>query len=188
VACKMSCFNSSQKFTSTGPGLRPNQASDFSIFKSISYQYHKLVLLAKKAYYSSLVKSSENNPRQQWNTINRILHRKSASILPSSVSVSALAKQFVAFFKDKIAQLRLKLSPNATQSPHYPSPPAPPPDFNTFPPATIEEISRIIHDCPNKQDGLDAIPMSLLKHCSSVLAPVITRIVNLSLATVEYSP
>ena len=30
--------------------------------------------------------------------------------------------------------------------------------------------------------------MSLLKHCSSVLAPVITRIVNLSLATGEFSP
>jgi len=30
--------------------------------------------------------------------------------------------------------------------------------------------------------------MSLLKHCSSVLAPVITRIVNLSLATCEFSP
>ena len=135
-----------------------------------------------------MVRSSEGNPRQKWNTINRILHRKSVSILPSSVALSALANQFAAFFKDKISQLRLQLSPNATQSPHYPSPPALPPDFSTFPPATIEEISRIIHDCPNKQCDLDALPMSLLKHCSSVLAPVITCIVNLSLATGEFSP
>ena len=110
----------------------------------------------------------------------------SASILPSSVSLSAIANQFAAFFKDKISQLRLKLSPNATQSPHYPSPPAPPPDFSTFPAVTIEEISRIIHDCLDKQCDLDARAMLLLKHCSSVLAPVITRLVNLSLATGEF--
>jgi len=36
-----------------------------------------------------------------------------------------------------------------------------------FPPATIEEISRITHYCPNKQCGLDALSISLLKHCSS---------------------
>jgi len=40
----------------------------------------------------------------------------------------------------------------------------------------------------NKQCGLDALPTSLLKHCSCVLAPIITRIVNLSLAAGEFPP
>jgi len=37
-----------------------------------------MVLAASKAYHSFFVKSS-HNPRHQWNTINRILHHKSAS-------------------------------------------------------------------------------------------------------------
>ncbi|MCP4492377.1 MAG: hypothetical protein GY820_34475, partial [Gammaproteobacteria bacterium] len=165
-----------------------HSTSDHSIFKRLRNRYHKLVLTAKKAYHSFLVKTSAGNPRLQWHTINHILHRKSSSILPSSDSLSALASQFATFFKDKISQLRLTLSAGSAQSPHHPSPATSPPDFSTFPEATDEEILKLIHDCPNKQSGLDAIPTSLLKHCSYVLAPIITRIVNLSLATGEFCP
>ena len=49
------------------------------------------------------------------------------------------------------------------------------------------EIKHLKH-CPNKQCGLDALPTSLLKHCSCILAPVITRIFNLSLATCDFCP
>ena len=162
--------------------------SDYSIFKRLRNQYHKSVLAAKKAYYSSLVKSSADNPRRQWNTINNILHRRSETILPSSVSLSALATQFATFFKDKISQLRLSLSASPVHSPHYPPPPTTPPDFSDFPPATVDEIIKLIRDCPDKQSSLDALPTSLLKHCSHVLAPIITRIVNLSLAIGEFCP
>jgi len=62
------------------------------------------------------------------------------------------------------------------------------PDFSVFLPATEDEIIKLISDCPNKQCGLDAIPTSLLKHCCHILAPVITRIVNLSLSTGQYAP
>jgi len=46
----------------------------------------------------------------------------------------------------------------------------------------------VILDRPNKRCGLDALPTSLLRHCSCVLAPIITRIVNLSLAAGEFPP
>jgi len=119
-----------------------HSTSDYSILRAYATNIINWFFQPKKLTTLSLVKSSEDNPRQQWNTINRILHRISATLLPSSVSLSALANQFAAFFKDKISQLRLKLLPNATQSTHCPSP-APPPDFSTFPPATVEEISKL---------------------------------------------
>jgi len=117
-----------------------------------------------------------------------ILHRNSSIVLPSSVSLSSLASQFAAFFKEKISQLRLTLSANHVQSAHYPSTLASPPDFRVFLPATEDEIIKLISDCPNKQCGLDAIPTSLLKHCCHILAPVITYIVNLSLSTGQFCP
>ena len=77
-----------------------HSSSDHSSFRSLRNQYHKLVLAAKTAYYSFMVKSSSDCPRRQWNTINNILHRKSSSLLPSSVSLSVLASQFAIFFKE----------------------------------------------------------------------------------------
>ena len=74
------------------------------------------------------------------------------------------------------------------QSAHYPSPLASPPDYSIFIRATEDEIIKLISDCPNKQCGLDAIPTSLLKHCCHILAPVITRTVNLSLSQVSFAP
>jgi len=118
---------------------------------------------------------------------NDILHRKSSSLLPSSVSLSVLASQFATFFKKKISQLRLTLSTNPPRAPHYPPPLVPPPDFSILPPVTEGEILKLIIDRPNKQCGLDALPTSLLKHCSCVLTPITTRIVNLSLAAGEFS-
>jgi len=141
------------------------------LLRSLRNQYHKLVLAAKRAYYSFMAKSLSDCPRRQWNTINNILHRKSSSLLPSSVSLSVLASQFATFFKEKISQLHLPLSTNPPRAANYPSPLVPPPDFSILPPATEDEILKLIIDRPNKQCGLDALPTSLLKHCSCVLAP-----------------
>ena len=102
---------------------------------------------------------------------NVILHRKSSSLLPSSVSLSVLASQFATFFKKKSSQLRLTLSTNPPRAPHYPPPLVPPPDFSILPRATEGEILKLILDRPNEQCGLDALPTSLLKHCSCVLTP-----------------
>jgi len=73
------------------------------------------------------------------------------------------------FFREKISQLRLTLSTNPPRAVHYPSPLVPPPDFSILPPATEDEILKLILDRPNKQCGLDAFPTSLLKQCSCVL-------------------
>jgi len=46
----------------------------------------------------------------------------------------------------------------------------------------------LIRACPNKQCGLDALPTSVLKHCSCILAPLIIRIINPRLATGDFCP
>ena len=94
---RRACHQAESTYKST------HSSSDHSIFMSFRNQYHKLVLAASRAYYSFMVKSSSDCPRRQWNTINNILHRKSSSLLPSSVSLSVLASQFATFFKEKIS-------------------------------------------------------------------------------------
>src|SRR6218665_28745 len=50
-------------------------------------------------------------------------------------------------------------------------------------PASETERLPLLNSLPNKQCELDPIPTSLLKHCASVLVPVITKIINLSLSS-----
>jgi hypothetical protein len=48
-------------------------------------------------------------------------------------------------------------------------------------PATLDEVRKIILKAPSKSCELDPLPTHLLKQCLDTLAPVITRLVNMSL-------
>jgi len=111
---------------------------------SLRNRYHNLILIAKKKFYSNLVLSS-TNPRRLWQTVNKLLHRKSTSPLPTSSSSVPLPDRFASFFTDEIFKLHLTLSSHlAMASPHYPSPLASPPDFSTFRPASKSEVSKTL--------------------------------------------
>ena len=116
-------------------------------------------------YYSDLVSFSSDNPHRLWQTVNKLLHQKSASSLPSSSSPSSLADSFASFFTDKIHKLRLSLAAiSSVLSPHSPSPPVTPPQFSSFRPASESEISQLLLNCPNKQADSDPITTWLLKN------------------------
>ena len=136
--------------------------------------------------YIYIVSKSSDNPRRLWQTINKLLHRKSSSPLPTSTSASALADSLASFFTDKISKLRLSLANSSTSaSPHSPTSQITPPDFSAFKPASESEISKILFNCPNKQSDSDhLIPTWLLKKCSALLVPTVTNIVNLSLSSI----
>src|SRR6218665_3738445 len=95
------------------------------------------------------------------------------------------------FFSDKISSLRVTLrsllaSQSSTADP-LPTPiPLPPPSQSSLQilhPASETEVLLLLNSLPNKQCESDPIPTSLLKDCASVLLPVITQIINLSLST-----
>jgi len=66
-------------------------------FKSLKNCYHILILIAKKKFYSNLVSSSSNNPHRLWQTVNKLLHRKSTSPLPTFSSSVTLPDRFASF-------------------------------------------------------------------------------------------
>ena len=124
-----------------------------------------------------------------WKTVNTLLHRKSSSPLPTSTPGSSLADSFANFFRDKISKLRISLTAILLLHPH------------TYPPLQLNlpvfllsglhlsrKLSKILFNCPNKQSDSDPIPTWLLKICASVLTPIITNIVNLSLSSSQFHP
>ena len=117
-----------------------------------------------------------------WRSINQVCHRSSSSSLnpPSTLS----ADQFSSFFVDKIKALCSKL-PLVDLNP-FTIPERPPPTFLLFQPASIEEIKHVILSSPKSTCSSDLVPSNLLPLCIDATAPVITRIVNLSLCSGKF--
>ena len=45
---------------------------------------------------------------------------------------------------------------------------------------TVGEVDRLLHQLPMKTSPLDCLPTPLLKECAPVMAPLLTRLANLS--------
>ena len=77
---------------------RTNPSSvTLNLLRKATNFYTKSILAAKRVYYSELIQSVSNEPRQMWNTVNNILHRKQAPPLRSSFPSSSIDQQFGTF-------------------------------------------------------------------------------------------
>jgi len=143
----------------------------------------------KKQYFSKLVSSSSDNPRRLWQTVNKLLNRKSASPLPSSSAATLFANRFAHFFTDKISNLRLSLGNNSScSSQHSPSAPVAPSDFSVLNLPPNRKCTRSYSIVLISSVILILSPTWLLKECASVIIPTITNIVNLSLSSDHFHP
>ncbi len=107
--------------------------------------------------------------------------------MPSGYSDNVLAGNFSDFFCDKISKIRTDLDAICVSSIQTQAdvPDIESPLFCEFTAITVDELKQIIKNSPSKSCGLDPIPTVLLKTCMDVLAPIITDIINLSLANGE---
>ena len=113
--------------------------------------------------------------------VNKILHRSSSPVPPSVTSLSSLSQSFATFFSDKIHKLHTSLlSHHSCTSPHHP-PPFTPLYFSSFISVTADEVSKLLSQSPDTNCDLDPIPTSLLKQCSHILLPTLTKIINYSI-------
>ena len=85
------------------------------------------------------------------------------------------------FFMTKIKQIREDLDSCPHDSPSFFKFDGP--ELSVFEPVTEELICRLISQSPTKSCTLDPIPATLTKQCLHDLAPLVTRIVSVSLST-----
>ena len=141
----------------------------------LQYKFQELVLrsnvlVKKKVFNSSLISSSSSDPRKLWNSINKLLHRKPTSQLPSTIDSKSLPNMFASFFSEKVLKIHSALKLNVNTSPHI-EPSHIPTDLTFFSPATEEEICKLVSQSSNTFCDLDPIPTSLLKQCLPALLP-----------------
>ena len=68
--------------------------------------YNKICMKAKCDFLKSRIHENQDNPQKLWQTLNDVLHRSAAKLLPSVNSPQLLANKFVEFFTEKITNIR----------------------------------------------------------------------------------
>ena len=105
--------------------------------------------------------------------------------MPQHTSTQQLADDFGQFFIKKIEDIRSEL--NAPANLHIPQSSSCNGHYLTkFRKLTHADIKELVMSSKTTSCGLDPIPTSLLKEHISILLPIITKMVNLSLQTGEF--
>ncbi|XP_064622629.1 uncharacterized protein LOC135484864 [Lineus longissimus] len=143
---------------------------------------NKLIKQARTSHYLAKITECGRDQKQIYKISRHLLGDTGSSPLPQSESPKELAESFTKFFTDKIAKIRETLntaqddcSETADELPEGVTP------LSAFPPATEEEVRRIVMKSPSKSCELDPVPTWLLKLCIDELLPILTAIINASL-------
>ena len=126
--------------------LCTHSAVDWSSFKSLRNQYHTLILSSKRSTTPALYLQSLTTPNVFGKHSTNFYTPNPPNLYPPHLLALYLLTALLLFFTGKISKLRLSLTSNpATSSPHLPFPPATPPDFSVFTPASESEIHKWSH-------------------------------------------
>ena len=139
---------------------------------------NSLVNKDKSDYYSKLIYDNSQDPRKLWHVLRKTLSRVSEVTFPPHESDKTLADQFASFFHNKIKTIRNTFIPSGTEKDVRPSDP---PKITAFTEVPLDTVDKIIRNSPTKSCMLDPWPTFLIKECSDILLPSITKLVNCSL-------
>ena len=136
---------------------------DRSCYTKQLHLCNRMMSKSKSDYYTSLLSNNSANPRQMWNSVNKILHREKSKPLPDHTSLDTLSSSFSKFFTDKITLICSNFVTN-DRSHNFPEPPHVENIMNQFTPTTTSEVRSIILKSTNASCDLDSFPTRLLKH------------------------
>ena len=109
----------------------------------------------KGSYYTNLITANSDDPKKLWQSLRKVLHRTSETVLPAHSSEESLADTFASFCTNKISKIR-DVFP--TSGSFNDAPDSVPPAFNTFKPVTEDEVSKCINESPTKSCPNTNIP------------------------------
>ena len=60
----------------------------------------------KGSYYTNLITANSDDPKKLWQSMRKVLHPASETVLPAHSSEKSLADTFASFFTNKISKIR----------------------------------------------------------------------------------
>ena len=127
-------------------------------------------------------------PSSPWQV--KCLGKSSDTPLPDHEVLTDLANGFNDFFVDKISNIMRNMVPmdsNPTDPKYIKDQYTTDMRCSSFRQVTTETITNIIRNAPSKFCDLDPLPVSLVKEFAAGLAPTLTKLLNRSIPTGEFS-
>ncbi|XP_072037652.1 uncharacterized protein [Amphiura filiformis] len=139
------------------------------------------VIAAKRQFYTAKIDSDTFSTKQLFSVSNQLLGKSRTSALPTNIPPNELQERFCQFFSNKIINLREELDSRHSLPPSFSVYEGP--VFDQFTLVSEDEISDLIKSMPTKGCILDPLPTDLVKQCADDLVPLLTCIINESLAS-----
>ena len=145
---------------------------------------NSMIKTVKTNYYSNIINANKEDQKVLFITIDKLLHRKVVKKYSKASSAQELANTFADFSHHKIENIKNELSAqNTAVTNPYPDVGECSTEFTEFQLMSEIQIKNFVDSSCHKSCSLDPPPASILKSCTDILLPVITRIVNTSLET-----
>jgi hypothetical protein len=154
---------------------------DKQIYADQCKDYKIMLDTAKRNHHRS--KIIDCNSKELFRVVDNLCNPTSQPALPDHESHENLAEDFATFFEDKIQKIRDNLDSASQSSQSVVIEDSCQSNFDSFNDLSREEIRKIIMESPSKSCLLDPIPTDLFKKCADSLLPVVTTIINKSLAS-----
>ena len=146
-------------------------------------RYNTMLNYYKRNHLVGQVKDAQNDSKQLFRIVDRILGRKNENPLPKAASPLELAEDFASYFHTKIDTIREGFKGIDIYKPQ----PRNVPQLVKFAPVLPSELGKIIHRMPPKTCKLDQIPTNKLQEILDGCLPALLHITNRSLELGEFA-
>ena len=147
-------------------------------YRTLRNRVSLMIKNAKLDYYKSKLDDANGNNKKVWSVINQVLKRNKKSSVPTNIpDSSTFNKYFVNVGKTLSDAVPAPPSHFSTYLPHTNG------QIFTLNPTTVNEVLTLINNSRETAAGYDYLSMTLIKRAASALAPLLTHVFNLSIAT-----
>lgn len=147
---------------------------------------NKIINQSRRSHITNRLKAATGDSRQRWRITNELLHKNERPCSNAdSVDNQSMCFKFSDYFINKLSIICQTISDRllfdySGRAEAIPIPTQVPPLLSHFGLVTESDTLKVIKDCPLKTSPLDFMPISLIKDCSDIFAPLICRLANLS--------
>ena len=162
--------------------FNPNSRSKLQAARN---KYRYSLSAAKCSLFSDAIIEAKGDQKKLYSIIKSLTAVKSDMPLPHHTSLQQLAEDIRQFFIKNIEDIRTELNAPANlpipQSSSYTGN-----HLTKFNQLTHADVNKLVMSSKTTSCDLDPIPTSLLKDHITILTPIITKMINLSLQTGEF--
>jgi hypothetical protein len=151
-------------------------AHDYQNFQASKSDFRNYITSRKAEFINNKINECCGDSKKLYCEISKLLDTKQENKLPPSESDEQLAEQFASFFVNKIDKIRKDLA----IYPMYEANKNVDCELSNFQQVSVDSILHLLSSAKSASCSSDPLPTFTVKKYKHLLAPVITRIINMS--------